>query len=169
MVNKVFLFGLDNGGKTTLVRRIKEEPDPGKTTPTLGFSINQMIIDDTEFIVWEGGGQIHYRDRWSRGVLDASILLFVLDTADLKRFDEAKDELVKVLEDLNTQGIPLVIALHKIDLDSAQSNLTTAKNMFIPSLFDDRPIEQMVTSIEIPETIDQLKDKLVSLIEQSRW
>ena len=169
MVNKVFLFGLDNAGKTTLLNRIKEKPDPGQTSPTLGFSIDQMILKDVEFIVWEGGGQVAYRSRWSRGVMDSNILLFVVDTSDLPRFDEAKAELVKVLNDIETRGVPLIIAFHKMDLDKAKENAPTARGMFQPNVFDERPIYPIPTSIEMPETIDLLKDKLVEIIEQSRW
>ncbi|MHA1150633.1 MAG: ADP-ribosylation factor-like protein [Promethearchaeota archaeon] len=169
MVNKVFLFGLDAAGKTTLVNQIQEKPDPGNTSPTLGFNLNQLILNDVEFIVWEGGGQVAYRSRWSRGVLDSNILLFVVDTSDLTRFDEAKAELQKVLNDIETRGVPLIIAFHKMDLDKAKENLPTAKGMFQPNLFDDRPIHQLATSIQMPETIDQLKNKLVEIIEQSRW
>lgn len=160
---------MDAAGKTTLLNRIKEKPDPGKTTPTLGFSINQMILKDVEFIVWEGGGQVHYRSRWGRGVLDSNILLFVVDTSDLPRFEEAKNELLKVLNDAETRSVPLIIALHKMDLQKSKENAATARGMFQPNLFDDRHIYQLPTSIEMPETIDLLKDKLVEIIEQSRW
>ena len=169
MVNKVFLFGLDNAGKTTLVNRIQDKPDPGKTSPTLGFSLNQMILNDVEFIVWEGGGQVAYRSRWSRGVLDSNILLFVVDLSDLARFDEAKAELLKVLNDMETRGVPLIIAFHKADLEKARENLPTARGMFQPSLFDDRPIHQLITSIEMSDSIDMLREKLVEIIENSRW
>ena len=146
-----------------------KKPEPGKTTPTLGFNLNQLILNDVEYIVWEGGGQIAYRRRWGRGMMDSNILLFVLDTSAVERFEEAKKELDIVLNDLETREVPLIMCFHKMDLDKSKTNLPTAKGMFHPPLTDDRKVFQAETSIEDIETIEKLKDQLIEIIEQSRW
>jgi len=167
--NKVFLFGLDNSGKTSIVNAIKKEPEPGKTKPTIAFNINSIILKATEFVIWDAPGQVLYRDKWKRGMLEAEILCFILDTADLERFDEAKEELNKILENPENRNLPLVICFHKMDLDDAKKNLPTARGMFQLPPFDERKLYKLETSIYIDETIEALKDKFIEIIEQSRW
>ncbi|TFF95123.1 MAG: GTP-binding protein [Promethearchaeota archaeon] len=167
--NKIFLFGIDNSGKTSILNRIQNRPNPGDTSPTLSFNIDEMIIKQTEFVVWDAPGQVRYREKWDRGMLEAQILCFIVDLADNKRFDEAKEELQKVLDKPENRGLPLIICFHKVDLLKAKQNLPTAKGMFDPSLFDEREIYRLETSIMSPDSMIKLKDMFVDIIQKSRW
>ncbi|KAI8455674.1 ADP-ribosylation factor-like protein 2-like protein [Phakopsora pachyrhizi] len=40
---RVLVLGLDNAGKTTIVRRLKGEKDLSKVKPTLGFNIDTLM------------------------------------------------------------------------------------------------------------------------------
>ncbi len=166
--HKVFLFGLDFAGKTTIMNFIKEEPETN-TQPTISFVIDNLIIKNTEFIIWDAPGQINYREKWGRGVLDAVILLFVLDTADAERFIEAKEELYKVLNDYDTRRISLLFCFHKIDLEAAQNNYEKAQEIFELKKILERDVYQLRTSIKATESIEAIKNFLVEIIEKGRW
>ncbi|MFO8019268.1 MAG: ADP-ribosylation factor-like protein [Promethearchaeia archaeon] len=114
-------------------------------------------------------GQIQYRKKWSKGVLDTNILVFVLDTADKERFDEAKKELYRLLNNLDTRGAPLIVCFHKMDLDAAQENFEEAKDMLELSKIDKREGYWFKTSVKTREGIEELKEKLVEVVEKSRW
>ena len=167
--NKIFLFGIDNSGKTSIVNAINKIPDPGETSPTLSFNINQMIINNTEFVIWDAPGQVSYRDKWNDGLIESKILCFVVDVMAPNRYDEAKEELDKVLDNPETRNLPLVICLHKLDIPDAKKNLPTAKGMFSPDVFGGRQISRLETTIFNPDSILRLKSTFVQIIENARW
>ena len=51
MNKKLFLFGLDNAGKTTLLKYMKDKEVIENAQPTRGFDVINIIIDDLDFIV----------------------------------------------------------------------------------------------------------------------
>lgn len=167
--SKIFLFGLDNSGKTSIVNSIKKLPNPGETSPTINFSISQIIIDNTEFVIWDAPGQINYRKNWGQGLGETRILCFVVDILDPDRFDDAKKELEKILNDAETRNLPLIICFHKLDIPDAKKNLPTARGKFSPTHFDDREIHTLETTIFNPDSILKLKSLFVDLIEKTRW
>ncbi len=169
MDDKIFLFGLENAGKTTLCKYIKDDSFLENPEATRAFNIDQMIIKSIECVVWDAPGQKSYRDSWSSGFPGTSIFLFVLDTSDAIRFDEAKKELDNVVNNLNTRGIPLMVCFHKMDLEDAQANYVKARGTLKLPLIKERPVQWLKTSAKTGEGIEDLKSKLVELIEKSRW
>jgi small GTP-binding protein len=167
--NKIFMFGLDFAGKSTLSEYIRKEEVLDDPKPTKTFNIEGMILQDLEFILWDAPGQLEYRKRWNKGILDTNILMFVLDTADKERFDEAKRELDRVINDLETRGAPLIVCFHKMDLEEAQSNFEEAKDTLQISHIDEREGYWFKTSVKTGKGIEPLKDKLVELVEKARW
>lgn len=165
---KIFLFGIDRAGKTTLSRTIKEEKDV-KTRPTLSFDISKWIIKDLEFAVWDAPGQKRFRDVWSKGFDKAQVLLFVLDTADPERFEEAKTEFYTVINNPDTQGVPLIFCFHKIDLPHAKENVAKARELFKLPLITNRQVFPFESTVNSTLGIDPIKDKLVELIQSARW
>ncbi len=56
---KIFLFGLDFAGKTTLVSFIKGNSNLD-TIPMRAFHIAELILEDLNTIIWDAPGQIAY-------------------------------------------------------------------------------------------------------------
>ena len=48
------ILGLDNAGKTTILRKLSEE-DITTTTPTQGFNIKSIVHDGFKLNVWDIG------------------------------------------------------------------------------------------------------------------
>ncbi len=167
--NKIFLFGLDNSGKTSIVNSIKNLPEPGETVPTMKFDISEMIIENTEFIIWDAPGQELYRKKWGKGVAETEILCFVLEIPAPERFDESKQVLNEILDNSQTRDLPLIICYHKVDIVEARKNIPKAKELFQPVQFVDRKVYQLETSIMNPDSILKLKKLFVEVIEQTRW
>jgi small GTP-binding protein len=165
---KVFLFGIDNAGKTALAKTMKDEAT-ADTGPTLMFDITKMVIKNLEFAIWDAPGQVDFRETWEEGLDKAQVLLFVVDVTDMARFEEAKQELDKILNASETREIPLVICFHKMDLPEAASNYDMAREIFDVSSIPDRKVFSFDTSINQPETVTALKDKLAEIIQEARW
>ncbi len=155
--NKIFLFGLDNAGKTTILKLLKEDEIIENSDPTRQFDIVNMIIKDLNCYIWDAPGQIEYRKRWEKGVIDTDILIFLLDTADNERFSEAKKELERVLNELDTEGLPLIACFHKLDLKDAQDNLKEAIETLNLREIKERKVNWLKTSVYTKEGIEDLK------------
>jgi small GTP-binding protein len=114
---KVFLFGLDEVGKTSLVRRIKTgEFNDNFFAPSKKFNIEYIQIEKNQLSIWDLPGQVRFRERWLNGIQDSNILIYMIDIANQLRFEESKKEFWKILKNYEFSDIPLVIVANKIDL-----------------------------------------------------
>ena len=58
---KVFVFGLDNAGKTSLLKYLKEEEVVDDPSPTREFDVIKLVIENQNFFIWDAPGQVKYR------------------------------------------------------------------------------------------------------------
>jgi len=84
---RILLLGLDNAGKTTLLKSLASE-DVTHITPTQGFNIKSVQSDGFKLNVWDIGGQRKIRPYWRNYFENTDVLVYVIDSADRKRFDE---------------------------------------------------------------------------------
>ncbi len=52
---RLLILGLDNAGKTTILKKFNGEPID-KISPTLGFNIKTLHYEDYKLNVWDVGG-----------------------------------------------------------------------------------------------------------------
>jgi small GTP-binding protein len=114
---KLFVFGLDHAGKTTLLNRIKDSIFI-QTSPTLNVNILQILLNNLQIVCFDVAGQKRFRDSWRKFMNATNGLIFVIDSSDFQRIDEAREELLRVLEYEEAKGLPLLILSNKIDLSS---------------------------------------------------
>lgn len=161
---KVFLCGIENSGKTSITNSIKKLPNPGETTPTLNFNVAQVIIELTEFVIFDAPGQTRFRDLWENGIYGTQIICFIVDMSNPSRFEEAKEVLLKTLNNYE-QMVPLIICFHKLDLPDAHKVIPKAKEVFNPEQFGDRKVHLLETTIFNPDSILALKTLFIQVIE----
>ena len=157
---KVFVFGLDNAGKTSLLKYLKEEEVVDDPSPTREFDVIKLVIENQNFFIWDAPGQVKYREQWERGVLDSDLLIFVLDTADKERFDEARMELDIILNNFDTKGVPIIICFHKIDLENAKENMKEAIKIIELHEIKERNVNWLKTSVISKEGIEDLEQMI---------
>ena len=117
LFTKAFLFGIDEVGKTSFVRRIKTgEFNENYFSPTRKFNIEYLMKNDTSFAFWDMPGQSFFRKKWLIGIQDSNIIIYMIDIANQLRFEESKQELWNILENSEFSQIPLLILGNKIDL-----------------------------------------------------
>ena len=64
---RILVLGLDNSGKTTILKKLSEE-DISHIMPTQGFNIKSLMQDGFKLNVWDIGGQKSirpYRPAWT--------------------------------------------------------------------------------------------------------
>ncbi|KAJ9525266.1 hypothetical protein QJQ45_020791 [Haematococcus lacustris] len=72
--------GLDNAGKTTIVKRLNGE-DITTISPTLGFNIKSMSYRGFKLNIWDVGGQKTLRPYWRNYFEKTDGLIWVVDSA----------------------------------------------------------------------------------------
>ena len=61
---KILLLGLDNAGKTTLLKQISNE-QVDSIEPTKGFNVKTLIQENFKLNMWDLGGQKEIRQYWT--------------------------------------------------------------------------------------------------------
>lgn len=116
------MLGLDNAGKSTLLYKLKHDASV-TTVPTIGFNVEMMDATKSRrniaLTVWDVGGQRAMREHWKSFHHDAAALVFVVDSSDVARLDEARGELEKTLRSEQLRGRPLVLLANKQDVSDA--------------------------------------------------
>ncbi|RYP41557.1 hypothetical protein DL768_010473 [Monosporascus sp. mg162] len=138
----VILLGLDNAGKTTFHEQTKslflpEHPDPKlKTVPTVGQNVSTITLPDMYLKIWDVGGQLSLRRLWQSYYASCHAIVFIIDSTDIGdgsldgedggsggggdgsgtgRLEECRLVLEDVLQNSETEGVPLLILANKQD------------------------------------------------------
>lgn len=115
---RVLLLGLDNAGKTTILKTLAGE-EVSKISPTQGFNIKSVKQDKWNLNVWDIGGQRNIRPYWKNYFENTDVLIYVVDSADRIRLEETGLELTELLEEDKLAHIPVLVFANKQDLLTA--------------------------------------------------
>lgn len=99
---RILLLGLDNAGKTTLLKKLASE-DVNHITPTQGFNIKSVSSNGFKLNVWDIGGQRKIRPYWRNYFENTDVLIYVIDSSDRKRLEETGLELRELFDDVRTK------------------------------------------------------------------
>ena len=111
----IVLVGLDNAGKTTLLNRLKT----GKVrsfTPTQRPQLEEVTVGGLSLKAWDLGGHEPVRAMWDEYLADTDGIVFLVDSCDSERFEEAKYELQRLLAFEDLADTPVLILGTKADL-----------------------------------------------------
>ncbi|CAK5099328.1 unnamed protein product [Meloidogyne enterolobii] len=87
-----------------------------KSLPTVGFNVETVTYKNIKFSVWDVGGQEKIRPLWRHYYVGTQALIFVVDSADVDRIDEARHELHKIVNDREMREAAILIFANKQDL-----------------------------------------------------
>lgn len=76
---RILLLGLDNAGKTTILKQLASE-EVAQVTPTAGFNIKSVISDGFKLNVWDIGGQQKIRPYWKNYFENTDILVILFNS-----------------------------------------------------------------------------------------
>merc|ERR1711869_72395 len=117
---RILMVGLDAAGKTTILYKLKLG-EVVTTIPTIGFNVETVEYKNISFTVWDIGGQDRIRKLWRHYYQGTQGLIFVVDSNDRDRIEDAREELMKLLpEDAMRDAVILVLA-NKQDLPNAMT------------------------------------------------
>jgi len=71
---KILILGLDNAGKTSILKAISNE-DIKSINPTKGFNAKVVNVENVKFVVWDLGGQLAIRNFWENYYKDIDAIV----------------------------------------------------------------------------------------------
>merc|ERR1712224_1001501 len=86
------------------------------------------------FIVWDVGGQDKIRKLWRHYYQNTKGLVFVIDSSDRDRIEDAREELFKMLADEEMAEAVVLVFANKQDLPHAMSSHEVADKLGLHSL-----------------------------------
>jgi len=115
---RILMVGLDAAGKTTILYQLKMG-ETVKTIPTIGFNVETLDYKGLNFTVWDVGGQDKIRVLWKHYYQNTDGLIFVVDSNDRDRIEDAAEELKKMLAEEELKDCAVLVMANKQDLNGA--------------------------------------------------
>eukprot|EP00929_Paragymnodinium_shiwhaense_P076542 TRINITY_DN3937_c0_g1_i13.p2 TRINITY_DN3937_c0_g1~~TRINITY_DN3937_c0_g1_i13.p2 ORF type:complete len:182 (-),score=53.69 TRINITY_DN3937_c0_g1_i13:60-605(-) len=115
---RILMVGLDAAGKTTILYKLKLG-EVVTTIPTIGFNVETVEYKNIKFTVWDVGGQDKIRPLWRHYYQGTQGLIFVVDSNDRDRVEDAREELNKMLSEDEMRDAVLLVFANKQDLPQA--------------------------------------------------
>ncbi|KAB8346181.1 hypothetical protein FH972_023227 [Carpinus fangiana] len=112
----ITIVGLQNAGKTSLLRVLAGGEFTIDSLPTVGFNMKKVQKGHVTLKCWDVGGQPRFRDMWERYCRDANAIVFVVDSTDREALPVVKEELHMLLGKHGLENIPLLVLGNKSDL-----------------------------------------------------
>jgi len=117
----MLMLGLDAAGKTTILYKIGGKVET--TIPTIGFNVETLTHQTssriTSMTVWDVGGRSRMRMLWRHFYQDKEAVIFVVDSNDRDRIENAKEQLDELVTEEALCDKPLLVFANKQDLPDA--------------------------------------------------
>ncbi|CAJ1452542.1 unnamed protein product [Effrenium voratum] len=111
---RILMVGLDAAGKTTILYKLKLG-EVVTTIPTIGFNVETVEYKNLSFTVWDVGGQDKIRPLWRHYYQGTNGLIYVVDSNDRDRIEDAREELNKMLNEDEMRDAVLLVFANKQD------------------------------------------------------
>ena len=102
-----------------ILYKLKLEGDV-TTIPTVGFNVETVTYKNTKFNVWDVGGQDKIRPLWRHYFSGTQGLIFVVDSNDPARMEEAMRELERIIQDREMKDALLLVFANKQDIPNGE-------------------------------------------------
>ncbi|XP_062501547.1 uncharacterized protein LOC134178676 [Corticium candelabrum] len=172
--HRIVILGLDGAGKSSLMAALAGQKLSSSIPVTEGFNVINMNMEEATWNLWEVGGGQAYRQHWPRFLGNTSLLVYVVDSIDSKRFDESANTLWSLLGDEQLTNVPLLIVFNKQDIDGAKRPEELTEQFRLAEILKTRTVQ--LASSQVPPADDetgvsefqgivQIKQLIISLCE----
>ena len=170
----IVMLGLDSAGKTTALYRIKFDQYLN-TVPTIGFNCEKVKVRSGRikghtFLVWDIGGQDKLRPLWRSYTRRTDGIVFVVDSVDEERMEEAKVELLRTMRQPDNASIPLLVFANKQDLPGAKDPSEVARILGLADLSQSWHVQPACAVIGdgLDDGLEKLYDMILARKRQSK-
>lgn len=136
---QVAIIGLDNAGKTCLLYRIKYQMFK-ETVQTCGFNCETVRSAGVgqsrkvNFCLFDVAGHEKLRPLWKTYTRNCDGIVFVVDSADQERLEEARLELIRMAK--ASASTPFIVVCNKQDLPAARTPADIASSFQLADELD---------------------------------
>ncbi|KAL1504061.1 hypothetical protein AB1Y20_010471 [Prymnesium parvum] len=130
---RLLMVGLDAAGKTTILYRLKLG-EVITTIPTIGFNVETVTHKNLHFVCWDVGGKDKIRPLFRHYYQNTQALIMVIDANDHERIGEAKEELHRMLNEVELNDAVLLVLVNKQDIPTAMSSAEAADKLGLHDL-----------------------------------
>ncbi|XP_032391871.1 ADP-ribosylation factor-like protein 4A [Etheostoma spectabile] len=169
----IVILGLDCAGKTTVLYRLRFN-EFVNTVPTKGFNTEKIKVSlgcsqrKASFHFWDVGGQEKLRPLWRSYTRCADGIVFVVDSVDAERIEEAKTELHKITRLVENQGVPVLVVANKQDLRNSLSLAEMESMLALGELSTATPWHLQSACAIIGEGLQEGLEKLNAMVMKRR-
>lgn len=168
----ITILGLDCAGKTTVLYRLQFN-EFVNTVPTKGFNAEKVKValgraGTVTFHFWDVGGQERLRPLWKSYTRCTDGIVFVVDSVDAERMDEAKTELHRLAHSLESQGVPMLIVANKQDLRNSMTLAEIEKMLALGELGASTPWHLQPSCAIIGDGLLEGLERLYDMILKQR-
>ncbi|ELP92824.1 ADP-ribosylation factor, putative [Entamoeba invadens IP1] len=129
----VLMIGLDAAGKTTILYHLKYYKYVN-TIPTMGFNVEDVQYKRIVFNVWDINGGSCLRPMTRQYYSRTQAIIYVIDTNDQDRINEAKEFVHQFCIDEELFNVPILFYLNKTDLPNALTKQEIIDKMELQSI-----------------------------------
>ncbi|KIJ70627.1 hypothetical protein HYDPIDRAFT_79188 [Hydnomerulius pinastri MD-312] len=130
---RILFLGLDNAGKTTILKKINGE-NITSISPTLGFNIKTFIHRNYTLNIWDVGGQRTLRPYWRNYFEQTDAIVWVVDSGDRMRIQDCKEELHNLLLEDRLSGASLLVFANKQDIQGSMTDKEIRQLLDLPGI-----------------------------------
>lgn len=171
----IVILGIENAGKTTLLRNISGMKF-AETLTTIGMNVEVLKHKGLDFQTIDVGGQLHFRETlWQYYTTLAKGAIFVFDIFDRSKFKEAKRWFEYISHRLSKKAVLMFLA-NKIDLKGEDDTFLTTEEIIDMfkldnvSRYPERSFRIWETSAKTGENVDNaiswMFNKMVDFIKE---
>ena len=166
---QIVMIGLDGAGKTTILYRLSLKEDIHTTLPTTAFNVETIRpFKNLKFMVWDTAGNDTLRPLWKTYTRKSDAMIFVVDSSDEERFDEARVELDHILSCSDSRGIPILILANKQDLSESVTPVELSQKLELDNLNNSINWNLHPTSGRFGDGLQDAMIQLAEMIETNR-
>ncbi|XP_008058026.1 ADP-ribosylation factor-like protein 13A [Carlito syrichta] len=160
----ILIIGLDNSGKTVLVE-VFQRLLPSKINDCMKSELTTLLLDEYEVTIYDLKGDLKGQETWQNYYAQAHGFVFVLDSSDLGRMQEARIILTRLLSDKRVTGKPILLLANKQDKKKALLPCDIVKYLLL-----ERLVNKCLCRVEPCSAIKNLERKNhQSLIDGLHW
>jgi ADP-ribosylation factor protein 1 len=105
---RILMLGLDAAGKTTILYKLKLG-ETVASVPTIGFNVETVEYKNLKWTIWDIGGQKKIRDLWKHYLINNDAIIYVLDSSDEDRIQEARQTLDWLIQSEELKDAPILV------------------------------------------------------------
>jgi small GTP-binding protein len=141
---RILMLGLDAAGKSTILYKLRLNETvhtiptgtiysiDSTNTSSVGFNVEHVQYRNIDFTIWDVGGQDRIRPLWRHYFTGVHGLIFVVDSQDTERIDEAAEELHKLMIEDQLRDCVVLVFANKQDLPKSMkvSDMTAKLGLY---------------------------------------